>query len=785
MTDLRIRLLGVPEVSRSGQAVALRRRSSVALLAYLATTGRHCTRPMLATFLAGEASEEQAQKRVSNTLSDLRTALGEHLLVTRQWVAFDRERPHWLDVAEFEALVASREPPRATAAAALALHGGEFLTGVDVNDAPEFDEWLRLQRERLHQALVQALQAALPGYVRDAPASAATTAAGIATARRLLELEPWNEDGHQALMTLLARNGQRGAALRQYALCRQVLADELGIEPAPETAALAARLRAGPRAVPHNLPAPAAAFVGRQAELALLTGRLADPACRLVTLVGLGGIGKSALAVEAARRFVAPDAGLGEPFGEASFPDGVFVVSLGEETSESGGAPLHPEPAAARIADAIARAVGADVAAHGDRLAAVAAHLHVRRVLLVVDGLERFLAGAGALARLLKLTAGVKVLVTSRTRLRLCGETVCDVRGLRTPEAAADLERSTAGRLFLEEAARVRPAVRLGAAERAAAAEVCRLLGGHPLALLTAAGCLRGVTCADLVADLRAGRGLPATCSTALGHSARRDGLQAALAAAWAQLGEEERTALRRLAVFEGPVSRETAFAVGAGSVHLLGLVDAGVLERQEDGRYAVNALVHRYRFAADRPGGVEDGVAAGSAAPRRVAPGATQGGGSDHLSEALCLLAASLARVASSGTAGAAAPGAASRRGARDLADERATSAASPAAPQQGPRRTTRSGCGARPAAGRRRPPRGGAPCRRTTTSPRPGCGAASLSAPRRGVRPSGAVERRSRAPPEGRPGAAPGTSRSLRIRRAAAGRPGPGSGRRRRERG
>ena len=175
MTELRLRLLGVPEVRLGDQPVALRRRTSVALLGYLATTGRRSPRSMLTGLLAGDASEAQAQKRVSNTLTELRAAVGGHLQVTPEWVAFDRERPHWIDVSEFEAQVAAREEPRAAAAgaaAALDLYRGEFLDGVDLSDAAGLDEWLVVQRERLRLALIRALQAALKGHLRSGPTAA-------------------------------------------------------------------------------------------------------------------------------------------------------------------------------------------------------------------------------------------------------------------------------------------------------------------------------------------------------------------------------------------------------------------------------------------------------------------------------------------------------------------------------------------------------------------------------------------------------------------------------------
>src|SRR5262245_42804754 len=172
---------------------------------------RPAPRSSLAAFLAGDLDEESAQKRLRNTLNDLRTAVGDHLAVTREWVAFDRERPHWIDVTDLEARVAARDDPPAgdgdgAAPAAFDFYRGEFLSGVELSDAPAFDEWLVLQREHLRLAQVQALQTALQAHVRGGPAAAD---AGVSVARRLLEVEPWSEDAHRALMTLLARRGQR------------------------------------------------------------------------------------------------------------------------------------------------------------------------------------------------------------------------------------------------------------------------------------------------------------------------------------------------------------------------------------------------------------------------------------------------------------------------------------------------------------------------------------------------------------------------------------------------
>ena len=291
-----------------GRPLALRRRASLALLAYLALSGRPHRREALATFLAGDASETRANKLLSNVLTDLRGAVGPYVAVTRQTVAFEAGLPHWIDVATFRAHLA--DGSRAGLEAATRLYQDELLTGLTLRDSPAFEEWLRAERSTLTGALTGALQGALDEHVRRWE-----TEAGISAARRLLALEPWREEAHRQLMLLLARSGQRSAALAQYETCRRSLDEDLGAEPARETVALYRRLAAGPRQAPVRarprrgpsphappltaLPAlpPAGPCVGRETELAHLAAHLADPSRRLVTLMGLGGAGKTHLAL--------------------------------------------------------------------------------------------------------------------------------------------------------------------------------------------------------------------------------------------------------------------------------------------------------------------------------------------------------------------------------------------------------------------------------------------------------------------------------------------------------
>ena len=170
---------------------------------------------------------------------------------------------------------------------------GDFLAGFHVRRAPAFEEWVTLQRERLRLAAIEGL------YTLSAYAYSQGDFAGSGHyTRRLLEMEPGHEEAHRQMMSLLALGGQRELALRQYQICRQALADTFGVAPQEETTALYQRIRAGANAESRgqSLPVPPTPLLGRRAEIEAIETRLTDPNCRLLTLLGPGGSGKTHLA---------------------------------------------------------------------------------------------------------------------------------------------------------------------------------------------------------------------------------------------------------------------------------------------------------------------------------------------------------------------------------------------------------------------------------------------------------------------------------------------------------
>ncbi|MBI3029810.1 MAG: winged helix-turn-helix domain-containing protein [Candidatus Rokubacteria bacterium] len=217
-----------------GEARLLPSRKAQGLLAFLALRpGQPYSREKLAALLWGDTADEQARHSLRQTLCALRKVLPPtkppSLLIRGETVALNPAAVT-VDVAAFEGLVTQGTPGALERAAAL--YQGELLEGLGLREEA-FEEWLRAERERLHELAIHALAKLLAHQARTG-----ATEGGIQTAVRLLALDPLQEAVHRALMRLYVRQGRRGAALRQYQTCLGVLRRELSVEPEPETTRL-------------------------------------------------------------------------------------------------------------------------------------------------------------------------------------------------------------------------------------------------------------------------------------------------------------------------------------------------------------------------------------------------------------------------------------------------------------------------------------------------------------------------------------------------------------------
>jgi len=403
---------------------------------------------------------------------------------------------------------------------------------------PDFETWQLAQREELRGHYMQLLHQ----HVSVSMSNGAWNT-GIHSARRIITEEPWLEETHRQLIVMLARAGQRQAAVAQYQACRRILREELGVDPSLETAALFNRLRAAITPPPHNLPILASPLVGRTEQLRLLSVLLAEPACRLVTISGLSGSGKTRLALELARSFAVPV----NPPSEQPFPDGIFRINLADAPAQHPVARRSAAEAARALIAKLDAVLGTPPGASADALARIKAYLSQRAMLLVLDNFEQLEPGAGVLSDLLAHAPHLKLLVTTRVPMHLPGERVLHVDGLRLPATEAELETAEASALFLQETRRVSVDFELIDAERPHLVRLCQLLGGFPLALVLAARWAPILPCSALTRELESGVGLDVLMTTDPDLPERHRSLTRILENALAQLPGDERAVAQLL----------------------------------------------------------------------------------------------------------------------------------------------------------------------------------------------------------------------------------------------
>lgn len=394
--------LGRVEVRLDGELVDLPPKTK-ALLVYLAMMGKSHERIKLMTLFWGDKSDQQAQTNLRQAIYHLKKAsLGKYLIIQRQSVAFDSDSDYWLDVAEFEERALSPEKADITSLLEAAeLYQGGFLDNFTVkNEVEEFLEWVEAAQGRLEILAISALIELTERFHKQ---NAYTEA--IEVAHRILLIEPWHEETHRFLMKIMALNGQRSDALRQYNECCRILAEELGVnvEPSEETKTLYNQIEAGEieskkttdltmPLVPLQLPPKPPGFVNREKELAALIDAL-QPG-EIITLLGPGGIGKSALAAQALWNLTA--GGAKPPH---AFPDGIVFHSF------------YRQP---RVRSALENIVAtlqgkrwqSDIYSDARRV------LDKHQILLVLDGTEV----ADKLPEILDLCGKCGVLITSRSR---------------------------------------------------------------------------------------------------------------------------------------------------------------------------------------------------------------------------------------------------------------------------------------------------------------------------------------------------------------------------------
>ena len=572
--DSKVRLDGVP-------IPALANSKPLALWLYVALGGAERSRAHLAEVFWSELDDDAARGNLRLVLLRLRTLIPEHVVATRTSVRLPQHARYVIDATTVPAM---DDLARTSVEALLLRKPEEFLAGARLRHAPAFDDWVTAERQRLvaeHVSRLTELGRQLATR-DDAPRA-------VEVYRRCLSLVPWSEDHHRALIRCYADLGQRTAALAQFDACRHALRRELDVEPEAVTRELVESIRRAPAAAPPAAGPvsavvepprvvaldPLAPLVDRTHEREHLMQLLLGEGCRLVSLVGPGGVGKTHLAQHVA-------ASLGE-----AFRDGVGFVSLADVH------PQLPEQSASLVEARIAETLGLPGGSSSTRAALLAA-LAERELLLVLDNFEQLTDAAGLIEAITLRAPRVRMLVTSRHRLELPAEWAVRLDGLDYPEDPHWTDTSPgypAVELFTKVAQRSGAGFDL-AANGPEILRICRAVEGYPLAITLAARWLATMSCREIADRLRDSLSLLSDTR----HPAappRHQSLAAVLDQSWVLMNEAERAAFSGSSVFRGGFTLAAAAAIVTSDLDVLDrLVSKSLLRRREDGRLEIHEVM-------------------------------------------------------------------------------------------------------------------------------------------------------------------------------------------------
>lgn len=596
---LHIKTLGGLSITQNGRPLTrLASRKTEALLVYLACTRREISRELLAEMLWDDRTQQQAMANLRVVLSSLRKEASPFVIINRKMAAINPNTKMTIDAIQLEqaGTAALKQNGIQTAQQAKELnqaldrYKGDFLAGFFLPEASGFENWVATETERLRQLTIDSYLVLNRWYMdRQDYVSA------VASATRLVHLDPLTEIGHRHLIESLARSDHRVKALAQYEHYCQILKDELGIEPDLHTKALykeikanALQIKTAPvvmdpqkKQIKHNLPTQTTPFFGRDLEIAELSDLILKPTVRMITITGIGGTGKTRLAAMVAKNQLH----LHEPL----FTDGIYCVAM--------AAFDRPEQMITVIANTVDLPF-TDAKEDGrSEKQQLIDYLKNKKILLLLDNFEQLVDSALLLSEILRNSRYLRLLITSRERLNLQEERVYQLNGF-SPLGRLDLDEiqnSPFAQLFCHVARRFRPIFKLQQEDLKPLARLHELTGGLPLAVELAASWIEVLPLSKIVKEVQ--KDFDFLESDRPDIPRRQRNMNTLFESAWQRLTPPLQELFSRLCIFRGGFTRSAAKAVAGASLKNLATLSHKSLLHYipDEDRYQIHEFLRQY----------------------------------------------------------------------------------------------------------------------------------------------------------------------------------------------
>ncbi len=423
--SLFLKLLGSPQVLQEGKSVNLGTRKSLALIAYLATKKSAAQRDILDNLLWPELDSEKARRNLRSELARIHRSLGNNIVLNELQALKINTAEIEVDLWQLNEALQQSDTARLTE-----LYEGDLLEGFYLKDSEVFESWLEEARESLQTSIIRTLENAVKQSENEQQFAEA-----FKYSKDIIKLDPLNEDAYLAAIRYAVIINDRIGGLNLYQELEHMLAKEFSVEPSQEAQLLAENLKESfenvqpivdtsieePESlstindleIAHNIPVTMLPFFGREKELSTISKRLSLEQCRLLTIVGLGGAGKTRLAHEVSKQALE----------SGEFSAGVWWVPLAAITTTDS------------IYFAVATALSLELDENSSVETQLLNKISDKNLLIVLDNFEHLLDDdLEPIKVLLSKAKQLKLLITSRQPLNIDEEYLFDISSFSVPE---------------------------------------------------------------------------------------------------------------------------------------------------------------------------------------------------------------------------------------------------------------------------------------------------------------------------------------------------------------